>query len=100
MAFLQQPSTTGAPGVAFAAQPAVLIQDAGGNTVTTDLTGVTLTLAPTGGGAALTCTNNPQAPVVGLASFQACSINNPGTYTLTANASTYTAAVSNSVVIT
>jgi hypothetical protein len=100
LAFINQPSPAALAGVVFNVQPRVAIRDAGGNTVTTDLTGVTLTLAPTAGGAALTCAANPQAPDAGVASFSLCSINNAGTYTLTASAGAYTVAVSNSVVVT
>jgi hypothetical protein len=97
LAFIVQP--VGSPaGATFFTQPVVALQDAGGNTVTTDASGVTLVV--TGGGATLTCTANPQSTVSGLASFAACSIDLAGTYTLTASDLTLTTAVSNNVVIT
>jgi Fibronectin type III domain len=72
-------------GTAFGTQPTVAIQDAGGNTVTTDTNAITLTI--TGGtgtaGAALTgCTGTT---TLGVAAFTGCKINTAGTgYTLTA----------------
>src|SRR5207244_249647 len=55
LGFTTQPSaSTG--GVAFGTQPIVAVQDLGGNTVTTDSSGVTLTIT-TPAGATLTCTN-------------------------------------------
>jgi hypothetical protein len=96
--YVISPSATAAAGFNFGAQPAVAIRDAGGNTVTTDGTAVSLMLAPTTGGAVLTCTINPQNPVSGVAVFSGCHINNAGTYTLTAGAGAYTVAVASIVI--
>ena len=61
------------------------MQDAAGNTVTTDTTGVTLTIT-TPGGATLGCTpdNGPLATVAGVATFAGCDIDLAGVtpYTL------------------
>jgi hypothetical protein len=90
-------SSTG--GTAFATQPVVAVQDAGGNTVTSSTAPVTLVLT-TPGTAALTCTANPKAAVSGLATFAGCNVDKPGTYTLTAASGGLTSAVSTSFTIT
>ncbi len=96
LAFSTDPSnSTG--GTAFATQPVVTLQDAGGNTVTTATTSVTLALT-TANGATLTCTTNPNAAVAGIATFAGCAVNRAGAYTLTATAPGRTAAVSASFV--
>src|SRR4051795_2502713 len=84
LAFTQQPSgATG--GTAFTTQPKVAVQDAYGNTVTTDTSNVTLAIGTNPGGGTLSCTTNPLAAVAGVASFAGCKIDNAGTgYTLTA----------------
>ncbi len=92
LAFIQQPSaSTG--GVPFPTQPRVAVKDAGGNTVTTDHTSVTLTITqPSNPDAAtLTCTSaNPLAGNVGVATFIGCKIDHASatTYTLHATAIT------------
>ena len=62
LGFVTQPSTTATGGTDFAQQPSVAIQDAGGNTITGNTTGVTLTIT-TPAGAVLSCTpnNGPRA---------------------------------------
>jgi hypothetical protein len=90
-------SSTG--GIAFSSQPVVAVQDAGGNTITASTASVALTIT-TPAGAALTCTTNPVTAVSGVAAFAGCSINRPGTYTLTAASGTLTSAVSTTVTIT
>ena len=68
-------------GSAFVTQPKLTIEDAGGNTVTTDTHGITLTIN-SGPGATLSgCSATNTAGVV---SFSGCSINTAGTYTLLA----------------
>ena len=75
MAFTTQPSATATGGTDFVAQPVVTVQDAGGNTVTTDTSSVTLSLS-TPAGAVLGCTSNgPIATVSGVATFAGCDIN-------------------------
>jgi hypothetical protein len=77
-----QPSGAAA-GFNLTVQPHVAIVDAGGNTVTSDVSNVLLTLGGTGGGS-LTCTPNPQAAIAGIATFSGCKVSLAGTYTLTA----------------
>jgi hypothetical protein len=67
-------------GSAFVTQPVVAIQDAGGNTVTSDTHAITMTKA-TGTGTLSTCTATTSA---GVAAFSGCTINTAGAYTLTA----------------
>jgi len=98
LAFATSPtSSTG--GTAFATQPVVTIQDAGGNTVTTSSAPVTLSIT-TPAGATLTCTTNPKTATSGVATFAGCKINKTGTYTLTATSGSLTAATSPSLTIT
>ncbi len=98
LAFTTSPSgSTG--GVALATQPVVAIQDAGGNTITTATSSVTLTIT-TPAGAVLTCTANPTTAVTGVATFAGCRIDKKGTYTLTATATGLTGAVSAGLTIT
>src|SRR5450631_949258 len=98
LAFTTSPA--GSPGaIAFAAQPVVAVQDAGGNTVTTSTALVNLSITSPAG-AALTCTANPTSAASGVATFAGCSIDKNGTYTLTAAATGLTNAVSNSFTIT
>jgi prepilin-type N-terminal cleavage/methylation domain-containing protein len=104
LAVTAQPSgSTG--GVAFATQPVVAVEDSGGNTVTTDTSGVTLGITggtpATGGPGTLTCTTNPVAAVAGVATFAGCTINTWGTnYTLTATDGALTSAVTSAFNIT
>ena len=74
-------------GTAFSTQPTVTVQDAEGNTVTTDTSTVALAITAatpaTGGPGTLTCT--PTAATNGVAAFTGCSIDTAGTaYQLTA----------------
>jgi hypothetical protein len=98
LAFGTQPSTT-AGGAAITPTVTVTVQDAGGNTVTTATTSITLAIT-TPGGAILTCTANPKNAVAGVDTFAGCSIDHAGTYTLTATATGLTGATSNSFNIT
>ena len=83
VAFTTQPSgATG--GVAFATQPVVKVQDAGGNTVTTNTSSVTLDADDSGRRDVHLHRPNPQAAVAGVATFAGCKIDLAGTYTLTA----------------
>jgi RHS repeat-associated protein len=75
----------------IAGQPVVAVVDAGGNTVTSDTTGITL-IANGPAGATISC--NTTATIAGVASFTGCSVSAPGTYTLTASAAGLTAATS------
>ena len=58
-------------GTAFGTQPTVTIEDAGGNTVTSDTEGVTLALT-TGSGTLSGCTSTTTA---GVAAFSGCTID-------------------------
>jgi ribosomal protein L24E len=100
LGFVQQPSTSTASTVAFAVQPRVAVQDAGGNTVTGNTTNVVLTLT-TASGAALACTSTTTvAAVAGVATFVGCNINLVNSYTLHAADSALTIATSGPVAIT
>jgi hypothetical protein len=105
LAFFTQPSG-GAPNTAFATQPRVEVQDAGGNRRTSgggSAAPITLSIVPGTGtaGAALTCTTNPLAASAGLATFANCRINLAGTnYRLRATSGTLTAADSDPFDIT
>ena len=98
LAFTANPSgSTG--GTAFVTQPIVAVQDDHGNTVSSSTAPVTLVLT-TPGSATLTCTGNPEAALSGVATFAGCSVDRPGTYTLTAASPGLTSAVSASFTIT
>ena len=102
LAFTQQPNG-GVYNTAWSTQPKVTVQDAFGNTVTTSVASVTLTITTGTGtsGAVLTCTTNPQAAVAGVDTFAGCKINLAGTgYNLTATASGLTPATSSTFTIT
>lgn len=80
LAFTQQPAGA-VSGTAFTTQPKVTVQDAFGNTVTTDNSVVTLAITSgtpsTGGPGALTgCTSVRAA---GVSTFSGCKINTAGT---------------------
>ena len=88
-------------GTAFAAQPVVAIEDAGGNIIPATKTGyndnITIAVktgAGTGAGsiAAGSCTHNPQQATAGQATFNNCRITatTPGTFQLTATDSSRT----------
>ena len=81
LAFVAQPAG-GTHAVAFSPQPQVAVEDAGGNTITTDNT-TTVTLAWTGTGT-LSCTNPTVTVVNGVATFANCMISAAGTGTLSA----------------
>jgi hypothetical protein len=97
LGFTTQPS--GATyNTVFATQPAVAVQDAGGNTVTGSAAQVMLSIT-TPAGAVLTCTQNPVGAVSGIAGFTGCRIDKAGTYTLTATSSGLASAASTTFTI-
>ena len=98
LAFTTQPSS-GTGGVVLTTQPIVKVLDSYGNTVLSPVSSVALALT-TPNGAALTCTTNPRSTVSGVATFAACKVDKPGTYTFTATNGSLTPAVSNSFTIT
>ena len=97
LAFTRQPGGTSTGGRAIGTQPAVIVEDAGGNPVTTDISTVTLTITSgtpgTGGPGRLTgCVGTETA---GVTTFSGCTINTAGTgYQLTARDPGLTPAVS------
>ncbi len=97
LAFSTQPGG-GANGATWTTQPAVSVEDSGGNVVTSDHTAsVTLAIAtqPRKGGT-LTCTANPKTAAAGVATFAGCQITGrTGTYTLSASANGLSSANSN-----
>jgi hypothetical protein len=96
LAFTQQPPGA-RTGVAFTTQPQVAVRDAGGNTVTTNTSSVTLAIGTNPGSGTLTCATNPLAASAGVASFSGCAIDKAGTgYTLTATDGSLTSATSGS----
>ncbi|PZS18458.1 MAG: hypothetical protein DLM57_06270 [Pseudonocardiales bacterium] len=82
----------------FFSQPIVTIQDAGGNTISSDTSSVTLAIT-TPAGALLGCTANPRIAAAGVATFAGCLINKSGAYTLTASDGSLTPAVSASFTV-
>src|SRR5258708_26120461 len=76
LAFTQQPSSS-TGGIAFPTQPTVTVQDAGGNTVTTDTSDVTLAITSGTGdpSAALPYPTHPLAATAGVARFDATKIH-------------------------
>jgi hypothetical protein len=85
LVFTTQPGG-GANGANLTTQPAVTIEDASGNTVTSSTAAVTLAIATQPStGATLTCTNNTVNAVNGVASFANCKIvGKIGSYALSA----------------
>jgi len=102
-----QLSITTAPGggannSAWATQPVVTVLDSAGNTNTSSVASITLSIASQpGSGAVLSCTANPKAAVAGVDSFAGCMIvGQAGSYTIQAAASGLTSATSGSFTIT
>ena len=84
LAFVQQPTNTVA-GSAITPAITVQLQDAGGNSVTTTGTAISMAIGTNPGGGTLSGTTS-QNTVNGLATFNNLSINKTGTgYTLTAS---------------
>jgi RHS repeat-associated protein len=84
LAFTAQPGG-GTGGTAWANQPTVTIEDAGGNQVITDTTSVSLSVTAGTGNGTLTCAANALPAVMGTAVFTGCQIDKKASaYTLTA----------------
>jgi subtilase family serine protease len=99
LAFTTQPSG-GAAGTAWSIQPAVIIKDAYGNTVTTNTSNVTLAIGTNPSGQTLSGTVTVSA-IAGVASFSGLYINLAGnSYTLTAGDGSLTGATSDPFDIT
>jgi hypothetical protein len=92
----------GASGSAWAAQPAVSVEDSAGNVVTGSTSPVTLAIASQpGSGATLSCKSNPVTASAGVASFAGCKITGKaGSYTLKATARNLTSAATSPFAIT
>ena len=92
LGFTTSPGTTVA-GDVFGTQPVVTIQDAGGNTVTTNTSTVSLAIGTNPAGGTLSgCTGTTTA---GVATFTGCKIDKPGNgYTLSATDGTLRPATS------
>jgi Spherulation-specific family 4 len=101
LAFTTQPGGAGS-GVSLGAQPAVSVEDSGGNVVTGNSSAVSLAIASQPGtGATLSCTANPVTATAGIAAFAGCKITGmAGSYTLTATDGSLTAATSGTVSVT
>ena len=94
LAFTTQPSSSSAAGAIFATQPVVVVQDAGGNTVTGSTANVTLAIGtnPSGGTLSGTVSMNASS---GVASFSGLIVGQPGAgYTLVANSGSLAQATS------
>ncbi len=99
LAFTTQPGG-GVDGATWGTQPAVSVEDPGGNVITTATNPVTLALGTNPGGT-LNCTTNPLAANAGVASFAGCEITGKtGTYTVTASSTGLTSATSSALSIT
>ena len=94
LAFTTQPGA-GQPGTAWATQPVVSVQDAGGNTVTSNTSTVTLAISNNAGPSGVLSGTKAKAAVAGVATFSALSIDVYGTgYTLSATSGSLTPATS------
>jgi Spherulation-specific family 4 len=101
LAFTTQPGG-GGNGSAWSTQPAVSVEDSGGNVVTGSASSVTLAIASQpGSGATLRCTSNPVTASAGVASFKGCEITGKaGNYTLKATAANLTSATTSTFAVT
>jgi len=78
LVFTTQPGG-GTGGTTWSTQPVVAIEDALGNTVTTDTNPVQLAISTNPSSGTLACTTNPVAAVNGAATFAGCKIGASGT---------------------
>ena len=75
----------GKGGSTWATQPAVVIEDAGGNQISSDTASISLSVTPGSGSGTLTCAANSLPAELGSALFTGCSIDKTASaYTLTA----------------
>lgn len=94
LAFTQQPGG-GAATLAWASQPIVTVQDAGGNTIVGSTASITLAIGTNPNSGVLTCTTNPNSAVGGVATFSGCRIEKAAAgYTLVASSGALTSATS------
>ena len=100
LAFFVQPGD-GTGGSNLSTQPVVVVQDAGGNTVSSGSHSITLSISTNPGSGTLSVTTNPLSTFAGVATFSGVKIDKAGVgYTLQATASGLTDAISNSFNIT
>jgi trimeric autotransporter adhesin len=80
LAFTTQPDGNATAGAAFPTQPKLTVQDAGGNTVTTDSSTVALSITPgtPAAGGPGTLSGCSQSEASGVISFSGCAINTAG----------------------
>jgi hypothetical protein len=91
-----QPAATASAGAALSQQPVVVVQDSGGNTITSNTSTVTATLTPATG----TVLNGTAVAVAGIATFSNLTLNAPaGPYTLTFTDGALTTAVSTTITV-
>jgi trimeric autotransporter adhesin len=94
LVFYQEPGN-GAGGTPLSPQPVVIVEDAKGTPVTTDLSPVTLAITGNTG----SLTNCSGSEVTGVVTFSGCTIGTAGTYTLTASDGSLPTAVSTSITV-
>lgn len=100
LAFSVQPGN-GTGGSNLSTQPTVIVQDAGGNQVTSATNSVTLAIGANPSAGALSADANPLSATGGASGFSGVKIDKAGTgYTLTAAASGLTGATSSSFNVT
>ncbi len=79
----------GTAATPWSTQPTVTIEDAAGNTVTSDSSPISLTMVPGTGTAGATLSGCASTTMAGIAAFAGCEIDKPGSgYKLTATDST------------
>jgi hypothetical protein len=90
--FTTQPDGSPTAGQPFPTQPVVTVEDAGGNTVSSYTTAITLSIQSGTGTLGATLNGCTPSLVSGVDSFSGCSINDPGTgYQLSANSGSLSA---------
>ncbi len=100
LAYSQEPGGADAT-VVWSTQPSVVVQDAGGNVVTSSSASITLTIGTNPASGVLACTTNPLAALSGTATFAGCKISKTGVgYTLIASSSGLTSVTSSAFNIT
>ena len=100
LVFTTQPGG-GAAGAAWSTQPALTVEDARGNPVTSSTVGVALGIEPNPGGGTLTCRANPVTATAGVATFSGCAVHSAGNgYTLRATSSGLSGATSGAFDVT
>jgi hypothetical protein len=102
LSFTTEPSGNSALESAFAVQPIVSVEDAGGNVVTSGTNSnalVSLAITGSPAGPSLTCTANNMIASAGVATFAGCAINLTGRFSLTASAPGLSSVVSTEITV-